>query len=393
MKILRYDKGEIRRAIFTPEGFLKVDAICTRTGVFRYANPDGSLRRELRHPDDVLKQDSLRTLEMIPITLLHPAEKIVDSSNSVTLSKGMTGESVQVDGKFIKNRLLIMHQDAINAVVNGVQELSLGYAVNLVEEAGEYDGERYDFRQTEIEYNHLAIVPSARAGSDARIILDGTDAAQDIEVNNVRMDDLKLPTARKIDSQSPIIKRRKRMDKIKLDGIEYDSAPEVINALNKSTVKIDGLEKQVEALTQEKSTMQANFDSMKEKLDALEKVDNAAEIQKGVEARTALLAEVTPHLDEETAKKAANMSDSELKQAVIMAKFPAAKLDGKDATYIQARYDAALEVKVDKPDDAMAEQRKQVNGDNAGSGTKLDADTAKRAFTQNLQNAWKPESK
>jgi hypothetical protein len=285
-----------------------------------------------------------------------------------------------------------MHQDAINAVVNGIQELSLGYSVNLIEEAGEYDGERYDFRQTEIEYNHLAIVPSARAGSEARIILDGTDAAQDIEVNNVRMDDLKPPTAIKIDSKSPT-KRRERMSKINLDGIEYESAPEVINALNKSTVKIDGLEKQVEALNKEKSTMQANFDSMKEKLDALEKVDLVAVIQEGVEARTALLAEATPHLDEETAKKAASMSDSELKQAVIMAKFPAAKLDGKDTTYIQARYDAALETKVDKSDDAMAEQRKQVNSDNAGSGVKLDADTAKKAFVQNLQNAWKPESK
>ena len=392
-KILRYDKGEIRSASFTPEGFLKVDAVCTRTGVFRYVNPDGTLRRELRHPDDVLKQDSLRTMEMIPITLLHPAEKVVDSNNSQSLSKGMTGESVVVDGKFIKNRLLIMNRDAIQKVMEGMQELSLGYSVNLVEEDGEYDGERYDFRQKNIEYNHLAIVPNARAGSEARIILDGTDAEQDIAVTNVRLDGLEMPKARKKDENISPQKRRIKMDKIKLDGIDYDAAPEVINALNKANVKVDGLEAQVKTLSSEKSELQAKHDTVKEKLDAVEKIDHAAEIAKGVESRLALVAQATPHLDEETAKKVTDMSDADIKKAVIVAKFPEAKLDGKDDTYIEARYDAALEMKTEKSDEAMAAQRKKVNGDGANTENRVDAVASQKKFVGDLQNAWKTESK
>ena len=67
--VARYDQGEIKAcADFTNEGFLKCDAIVTRTGVFFYKNPDGTIRKELRHPDDVLQEESLQTMKMIPLT-------------------------------------------------------------------------------------------------------------------------------------------------------------------------------------------------------------------------------------------------------------------------------------------------------------------------------------
>jgi hypothetical protein len=176
--VRRFDRGEIRSAIRTPEGFLKVDAIVTRTGVLRYLNPDQSIRKELRHPDDVFLQRSLDTMKMIPITKLHPTEKEVTSDNAKMLSVGFTGEDVRPDGKFIRIPLLVTAQEAIDSIENGMQELSLGYTLVLVEEPGEYDNERYDYRQTEIEYNHLAIVPNARAGAEARIKLDADDALQ-----------------------------------------------------------------------------------------------------------------------------------------------------------------------------------------------------------------------
>ena len=388
---MRYDKGEIRHASFTAEGFLKVDAICTRTGVFNYVNPDGTLRRELRHPDDVCKQDSLKTMEMIPITLLHPQERVVTSENSQALSKGMTGETVTVDGKFIKSRLLVTCQDAIDNVLGGMQELSLGYGVELVEEAGEYNGERYDFLQTDIVYNHLAIVPSGRAGKEARIVLGRNDASQDIKVENVRLDDLKKPV--KKDNKKPTGGRP--MVKINIDGLEYECAPEVKKAIEKAGARNDELTAEVATLTDDKSKMQAELDSTKEKLDAAEKKNSSGEIDKAVEKRLALVAEATPHLDEETLKTVADMSDEEIKKAVILAKCPEAKLDEKDEVYIQARYDAALEMKAEKADDeGMAAQRAAANADSASSnGERVDAGKAKEKYVDELKNAWKPEEK
>ena len=58
-KTIRFDAGNIIKITETKEGFLKGDAILTRTGVFTYVNADGSLRKELRHPDDVFVLDSL----------------------------------------------------------------------------------------------------------------------------------------------------------------------------------------------------------------------------------------------------------------------------------------------------------------------------------------------
>ena len=44
--------------------------------------------------------------------------------------------------------------------------MSLGYNLDLIEEPGEWNGEKYDAIQTNIRINHLAIVDKARAGSN-----------------------------------------------------------------------------------------------------------------------------------------------------------------------------------------------------------------------------------
>lgn len=174
--ILRYDQGEVGNVEITDEGFLKATPIVTRLGVLIYKNPDGTLRRELRHPNDILRSDSLDTMKMIPITNDHPAERTVDNRTAKQFQVGYTGENVHPDGLFIKVPIVITDSVAVVDVQNGKDNLSLGYKVDLVKENGEYDGHRYDFRQTNVRYNHLAIVNSARAGSEVRINMDSEDA-------------------------------------------------------------------------------------------------------------------------------------------------------------------------------------------------------------------------
>ena len=185
------------------------------------------------------------------------------------------------------------------------------------------------------------------------------------------------------------------MVKINIDGLEYECAPEVKKAIEKAGARNDELTAEVATLTDDKSKMQAELDSTKEKLDAAEKKNSSGEIDKAVEKRLALVAEATPHLDEETLKTVADMSDEEIKKAVILAKCPEAKLDEKDEVYIQARYDAALEMKAEKADDeGMAAQRAAANADSASSnGERVDAGKAKEKYVDELKNAWKPEEK
>lgn len=416
---IRYDKGQIRNSHFTPEGFLKADVVITRTGVFLYRNADGSLRRELRHPDEVLKQDSLRTMEMLPVTLFHPSEGEVNADNAKQLSVGFTGESVKVDGKNIKNSILITDQDAIDAVVGGVQELSLGYNIVRDWTSGKYDNEEYDLKQTEIEYNHLALVPKARAGGEARIVLNGDDAIQCVRpsdgqcIGNCFACQYSLDYAGNIeyeydeslntdnDDTNHNHNKEKRMKKIVLDGIEYDAAPEVINAYNKENARADKAEAELKTANDEKSSVQAKLDEANAKIKKHDDENNDEKIKKAVDTRLDLVSKATPHLDEETVKKIADMSDKDIKISVIKAHYPDANLDDKDDAYINARFDGAIELPSETDNqqnrsDAMSQQRKKVSDTDKGNdkNKNLDAKKSRDNMIKDMQDAWKtPESK
>jgi hypothetical protein len=169
---IRIDRVKLGKVSKTPEGYLRGDAIVTRTGVFKYINLDGTERLELRAPEDILQPDSLATLKSLPITNDHPTT-LVTAENAAQLTVGMTGETVMVEDGYVGVSLNITHKNAIDAINGGKQELSAGYRVDLVPEVGEYNGERYTHRQTNVIYNHLAIVEMGRAGRMARLNLDG----------------------------------------------------------------------------------------------------------------------------------------------------------------------------------------------------------------------------
>lgn len=186
----------------------------------------------------------------------------------------------------------------------------------------------------------------------------------------------------------------KNMVKIALDGIDYETSPEVRNALAKTQARAETAEAQVKTLNDEKTKIQANLDAASDELKALKAKDVGAEIAKAVDARLALIATATPHLDAETVKKLNTMSDAEIKAAVIVKHYPECKLDGKDAVYIQARFDAAIELKVEnKEDAAMAEQRKAAAIQHSDSNDQPDQKKARDKMVNEMTGAWKPATK
>lgn len=178
--MIRFDSIKIPKMERTPEGYLRGEAIVSRAGVFKYRNADGSIRGELRHPDDIFTEESLDSLRMIPITNDHPPE-FVNASNASKYQIGQTGERYDIDNDQIIVSMTVTHQDAINAIEAGKVELSMGYTVDLKPESGNYDGEKYDARQLSPRYNHLAIVKKGRAGPVARLRFD--DASELVASN------------------------------------------------------------------------------------------------------------------------------------------------------------------------------------------------------------------
>lgn len=171
-RVKRLDSVPLDKVEYTREGFLIDTPIVTSVGIFEYSNPGGSVRRELRLPDNVFNENSLATYEGKPIIITHEAGRV--SKDNVTeeivgtiLSKGYP------DGDDVRAKIIIHDIDEVKQ--SGMRELSLGYDLVLDETPGEWNGQPYDAIQTEIAINHLAIVREARAGEQARLNIDSTN--------------------------------------------------------------------------------------------------------------------------------------------------------------------------------------------------------------------------
>jgi hypothetical protein len=349
----------------TNEGFLKGRAIVTSIGVFTYKRKDGTVQRELRLPEEVFSPKTLSSMKLKPVTLNHPTE-LVTIDNADRLQVGSLGDNPSwtkewehrnweevTDGINCAIDMIITKKDAVDAVLNGKQALSMGYTCDLetAEPGAAWCGIEYDFIQRNIRYNHCAIVDSARAGDNAKIELraDSEDAV---------LEDMVF--YKKTDGGTQMLK------KINLDGIEYEAEAEVIKALQRADEKakkaeedaceqkkamdkkVADLEDKEKELEKRISELEAERDSAKDKADSLEKdlekakADSAdpKRLDEAVKAKMELLR----NAEKAKVEVKADMSDMDIKKAVITSAFPNAKFDGKDDVYIQARYDATVEM-------------------------------------------------
>ncbi len=169
----------------TLQGFLTVGGRLTRVGVLDYYRADGSVYRELRLPEEVFKADSLRTLEMVPVTDLHGG--MVSPDNVQALGVGIVHADVAGgdDGPYVTGSATIQRADTIKAVQSRQRtELSPGYQCYVEDAPGEWDGsayglgpQKYDGIQRDIAYNHLAIGPKdwGRSGPGVALRMDGLE--------------------------------------------------------------------------------------------------------------------------------------------------------------------------------------------------------------------------
>lgn len=380
-QVTRFDTGEIQgSATRTDEGYVRAEAVVTRTGVFLYQNPDGSIRRELRHPDDVFRADSLATLKLVPITDGHPPEKLVDAKTVGERGIGQTGENVRVDGRHVLTTLVINRADGVSSLERGRRELSLGYRADVIEESGMYNGERYDSRQTNIRYNHLALVDRGRAGATARVNLDADDAfqvdgdTQPIQQERTDMADVKLET-------------------VVLDGLTYQAAPEVARALQKANARLDeadDFQKRYDTLEADRDTLRARVDEFEKKEedeDEEEEAKRADELAKAVQARLSLERAAAKVIGDEDVSK---LSDRQLREKVILSRNDGLDLEGKSDVYVEARFDAIVEDSAGETSDAGREQVRRTA--ERVDGKKGDTvNDAREAHRTRLTSAWQGE--
>lgn len=174
---------------------------------------------------------------------------------------------------------------------------------------------------------------------------------------------------------------------ITLDGIAYEVPPEVQRALEKQVKQVADSGAELVTAKESASGLQAKLDSTNEEIEKLKKVDHSEAINAAVKSRMEIITAAIKHLNTDEAKDIETKSDADIKIAIIKKYSPEVNLDGKDSAYIQARFDIALEQKVDT-EDPIAKQKKQANEGSVKQPI-INADSAREAFTKSLTEAWK----
>ncbi len=346
--VTRFDYSDFK-ATKTDEGFLVDSPIVARIGIQEYRRADGTMRRELRLPEEVFHPDSLSSYRGKPITVDHPASGKVTHKDAHRVTVGTMLSVGRQDGEASRTDITIHSPDTIG----DRRELSLGYSTHLDETPGEHPVfGRYDAIQRNIRVNHLSVVKKGRAGAIARLNMDS--------------------------DEDPFFNQQEQQtmtDKVKLDnGIEYDVAREVSAELKKLRADASDAKIKLDAATAEKDVLQAKVDAQADALKAAKEEGRADALERLTLEATATKFKVD----------AKDKSDREVKELVIKTVRKDADLKDKSDVYVDAAFDMALEV---APTAAMATQRQAVHTHNDAA-----PDSSKSAYQKMMANLGKKES-
>jgi hypothetical protein len=317
MRVRRIDLGTLQKPVKRADGSMVVQARFTRSGVFEYRKPDGTVQREYRSPDQVFSKESMDSFKLVPFTNDHPPE-MINPTNAKQYTAGFTGQDVHRDGIWMVGSIAITDAGAVNDLEAGKNQISNGYDCDLVMTPGvSPEGEHYDCMQTNIGGNHVALVWNARAGSDAAVRMDAAicdDNGQQANKENI---------------------------------MNLEQALAALAAAQKEngalTARADAADKALEASKKEADKQAARADSLDEELKKEKKAhtDAVTAAPAKVRARMALEQKATVLLGTKAPKFDA-MDDDSIKLAVIK-EVTGTDCAGKSPAYIEARYDAAIE--------------------------------------------------
>lgn len=318
MIIKHFDKSSypITSRTVTDEGFLRVPGHVARTGVQDYLASELGLPgdqnriiRVMRPECEVFNEDSLATYAGADATNDHPS-KLVSPESYKADTVGVCVTSGVRDGDFVKCELVIKDAEAIKAINTGKVQLSAGYTSVYKDAPADVD---YDYIQTNIKINHIALVDHARAGFQARLF--------DNKPQGKTMIIVSLDADRTVEIE--------------------DKAVAVL-----VSDSIDRLKVALDAAVKEKTEAEAKKDKAEDELKEAKKESSDAAIS----ARVAEIAQV--QLDARSIAGADFTCDSvdvtEIKRAALTSARPKRDFSTKDAAYIGYAFDAEKDAEEDK---------------------------------------------
>lgn len=327
---------EIVASKINENGYLVIECIFARTGIQeRYGaeiSPDFEalkIYREYRSPEEVFKPDVIEAFKNVVITNDHPS-KLLTPQNTKFFAVGFVSSAVEiVDNLFLKCEITIFDEETIEDIQNGKKELSAGYLYSLLM----VENEDYDYIQTDIKPNHIAIVQAGRCGSSCSLAFDSNP--------NKRNDMKKIVFKRKLpDGSDEIICEIEVSDESEeaVQGVAnliYDNSVKEIEANKAIDEDVDESKKESDAKDEEIALKDDEIARLQALIDT--KTENVA-----TDAKISLIAHdmarvmvVAMDLGIETVGK----NVCSLKKSVIAKVKPDLALDGKSKEYIGYAFD------------------------------------------------------
>lgn len=366
------------KRIYTDEGFLRVPARISRSGIQEYLAVEmGLTDREptdrikvYRPPEEVFSEDSMSSFSSKPVTNNHPPE-LVNASNSKLYTVGMSDPNVTQDGDYVLAVLNITDEESIKQIEGGKSELSNGYLADIDWTPGVTpDGVNYDAVQRNIKGNHIAIVERGRAGPACRVA--------DHSIN---------------------LEGEVNMAKITIDGVDYEVSEQAAQAVGKLQASMTDTENQLkekdktvaekeDEMEEEKKKAQKSVDALQAKLDdAKSKILDAQATDQMISDRMELVSKVLslcPETNWEGKDAKALMVE------VVGAKCPNIQMDSVSDEYIKARFDILSESIENNTqfnlDNAFTKQFEQTNTHN--DNYMSDSQKARAKFAEDSRKAW-----
>lgn len=400
-KEVRLDSITLNNTYFTDEGYLIDHPIVTTCGIFEYTNPDGTIRRELRLPEEVFSPASLASYKGKPIIITHDAG-LVDKNSVNDESIGTILTEGYKDGDNVRAEIVIHDTDTMKQC--GLRELSLGYNLTLDETPGEWNGEPYDAVQRNIEINHLALVGSARAGENARLNIDGkTKGGKPMFKKNKKrtdsedniLNETQQPTegSNEDEDESEALENTPPVDGAAADSDEPKTLEEKVQFVKDRCDRRDSEElpseneAALDIIAQQNEdikTLLACIDELQAKndFDSAESPDDEinsdgdgeancdeSECKSGsmnmdsVDKMVSQKLELCRIADKINLDGVESMSIMAAKKAIIKKAKPGVRLDGKSNAYIDAMFDITKEAINKKQRGTDAQRRQMFNGD------------------------------
>ncbi len=133
--------------------------------------------RVLRPKESLNDPETIASLKLIPWVDDHPPTALGPGDDGLIPAEkkgihGVVGEDGYFDDsdQMLKSNIKVFSNAMDNLINNDKVELSMGYRCDYINESGIIDGENYDAVQTNIRFNHLALVDEGRMGHDVMVM-------------------------------------------------------------------------------------------------------------------------------------------------------------------------------------------------------------------------------